>query len=329
MTSFIPCVQWRRVLPRPAGSGRPLEGRAAEGQARASGRRRPRQRRQAAHLSPPPDGRLSSQGVGLLVERIQAGDAEARKALVLANSRLVAKIAHRYTSRGSPLADLMQAGYCGLIRAAECYDPATQHAPFASYAALWIMKTIQRAVADNDSLVRMPHRLFWLQGRYRKVVAQLRAASKGEAYAVDPAEVASRMGISPRRLSSLVVAMIHQEPYSKQGEDGEECSLEETIPDPHRPDIDLERAEEAELLHAALDRLAPFEAWLIRSRFGLDDPTGSGPANRPDSPRRPSYEELGRSVGISALRIREIAELALEKLRDALAPLMGPDEAGS
>src|SRR5262249_47764180 len=156
------------------------------------------------------------------------------------------KIAHRFTSRGSPLADLMQAGHCGLIRAAERYNPATHRAPFSSYAALWIMKTIQRAAPDNFSLVRVPPPLFWLQGRYRKVVDKLRAASNGTLRDIDPAEVASRMKISPKRLNSLVKAMIRQEPFSTQGEDEREQSLEDTIADEHRPDLEVEQAEEAE-----------------------------------------------------------------------------------
>ena len=126
-------------------------------------------------------GRAHRREIRVLVRRMRAGDAEAREALILANSRLVAKIARRYVSCGSPLADLIQAGHCGLIRAAECYDPATQRAPFSSYAGLWIMKTIHRAVADNYSLVRVPHRLYWLQARYRKAVAELRAASERRA----------------------------------------------------------------------------------------------------------------------------------------------------
>ena len=191
------------------------------------------------------------------------------------------------------------------------------------------MKTIQRAVADNYSLVRMPHRLFWLQGRYRKVVAELRAASDGDPREFNVVEIASRMRISTKRLRSLLKAMIHQEPFSTKGDDGGGHSLEETIPDEHRPDLELEQAEEKELLHAALDRLAPFEAWLIRRRFGLDDPTGWGPQECSDPPRRPSCDEIGRSVGITALRIREIEQLALHKLREYLTPMLDLDETGS
>ena len=195
----------------------------------------------------------------------------------------------------------MQAGHCGLIRAAERYDPATKHAPFSSYAALWIMKTIQRAVADNSSLVRMPHRLFWLQGRYRKAVAELRAASDGQTREMNSSEIAARMRISPKRLGTVVKAMIHQEPLATKGDDGKERSLEETIADTHRPDLELEQAEEAELLHAALDRLAPFEAWLIRRRFGLDDPTGWGPEKHSLHRGAP---RATRSVGASVSRPR-------------------------
>ena len=328
MTSFIPIVEWRRLSPGSAPADRPLEDRAAPGPDRRPKGSRPRQDEQEASLPPPPVSRLSSREVGLLLERIRAGDPEARHTLILANSRLVAKIAHRYASYGSPLADLMQAGHCGLIRAAELYDPANQRAPFSSYAALWIMKTIQRTVADNHSLVHMPHRLFWLRGRYRKVVAELRAAANGETREVNLAAVASRMKLSPKRLSSLVTAMIHQQPFSDRDEDGKTSSLEESIPDTHRPDLDLEEAEEAELLHAALDRLAPFEAWLIRRRYGLDDPAGWGPAQRSGPVRRPSCEEIGRSVGIGALRIREIERVALQKLRTSLMRDLDLDEAG-
>jgi RNA polymerase sigma factor (sigma-70 family) len=326
MTNLIPCTEWRRVLPHSAEADRSLEKRTASDAPRAPKRICPRKGKRQTGSTSSPDGRLSSQNVVALVRRIQAGDSDARNTMILANSRLVAKIARRYTSCGSTLADLMQAGHCGLIRAAECYDPATQRAPFSSYAALWIMKTIQRAIAENSSLVRMPHRLFWLQGRYRKVIAELTAASNGNTHDFDPAEVASRMRISPKRLSSLVKAMIHQEPFSAKGENGKERSLEESIPDKHRPDLELEQAEEAELLHAALDRLAPFEAWLIRRRFGLDDPTGLSTEQGSNPQRRPSSEEIGRSLGITALRIREIEQIALQKLRSYLMPQKDRDQ---
>ena len=329
MTSYIPSIEWRRVLPRSARADQAPENRASCIPDRAPRGKRLRNGRPQKELAPPLDGRLSAREIGVLVKRIKAGDPDARNTLILANSRLVAKIAHRYTSCGSPLADLMQAGYCGLIRAAERYNPATKHAPFSSYAALWITKTIQRAIADNHSLVRLPYRLFWLQGRYRRVVAELRAASDGGTCELNLVEIASRMRISPKRLRSLLKMMIRQEPFSTKGNEGGERSLVETIPDVHRPDLELEQAEETDLLHAALDRLAPFEAWLIRRRFGLDDPTGWGPEDCSAPPRRPSYDEIGRSVGITALRIREIEQLALHKLRAHLTPVLDLDATGN
>ena len=135
MTSYIPSIEWRRVWPRSAGADRALENRASCIPDRMLKGKCPCKKGRQKGLEPPLDGRLSARDIGVLVKRIQAGDPDARNTLILANSRLVAKIAHRYTSCGSPLADLMQAGFCGLIRAAERYNPATQHAPFSSYAA--------------------------------------------------------------------------------------------------------------------------------------------------------------------------------------------------
>jgi RNA polymerase primary sigma factor len=327
MTSFIPCTEWRRVLPQSSGADRTAENQKAHGANRTRRARRPQMKARRTGSGASLDGRLSSEDVGTLVRRTQAGDPDARDTLIQANSRLVAKIARRYAPCSSLLADLMQAGYCGLIRAAERYDPTTQDAPFSSYAALWIMKTIQRTVADNFSLVRMPHRLFWLQGRYRKVIDELITAAEGNPRDLNPDEVASRMQISPRQLSSLVRAMIRKEPLSAQGDHGEERLLEETIPDPHRPDLEVEQAEEVALLYAALDRLVPFEAWVIRCRFGLDDPTGWGLEARSDPARSPTCEEIGRFVGITAMRVREIEQAALHKLREHLTPLLAFDEA--
>jgi RNA polymerase primary sigma factor len=137
----------------------------------------------------------------------------------------------------------------------------------------------------------------------------------------------SRLEISHRRRQLLNQSMISRSSYYGIDGYGEETSLEEAIADMHRPEHDLETAESLDELHKALDELTPVEAWLIRRRFGLDDPhedshsavSLTGTATRAAGGSRPwTYRRLGRALGISIPRVRQVEEGALGKLRSWL-----------
>jgi len=306
-----------------------------------------------------PDRLLSTEEQHDLAARIKAGDQAAREALIVANFGLVCNIARRYHSPGATLDDLIQEGSRGLILAVDRYDPKTHNTRFSTYATYWIRNTIQRAVAANFSLVRLPDYMFRLIRQSRRVGEEL-AAKEEAATDVGPAgcgstELGSRSKASRRRLQLLNQAMISGSSYYGDDAGGEETTLEETIADGHRPEHDLLAAEELDELHRALDRLTPVEAWLIRRRFGmadpradwelgvrgwglgeLDTPTPNFPAPNSFSPslgtlagraapaqaaprsRRWTYARLGRALGLSVHRVRQIEQRALEKLRGSL-----------
>ena len=184
-----------------------------------------------------------------LAARIKAGDQVAREALIVANLRLVANIARRYYSYGATLDDLIQEGSRGLIYAVERYDPETHNTRFSTYASYWIRNTIQRAIAANFSLIRVPDYMFRLNVRAHKVGGEPRTEDGPAPDDRGSAALGSRLEISHRQRQLLNHSMISRSSYCGIDDYGEETSLEETIADRHRPEHDLETAEKLDELH--------------------------------------------------------------------------------
>jgi RNA polymerase primary sigma factor len=281
-----------------------------------------------------------------LAARIKDGDGAAREALILANLRLVLNIARHYKCAGMTTDDLIQEGNRGLIRAAKDFDPEGHQVRFSSYATFWIRNSIQRAIARNVSLIKVPTYMYVLRSRFQRVMNEFKSDQGLEAgggpAALSPDEIASRLQIPPNRLKNLDRAMIERVRFCPTGANGSQTSPEELIADKRRPERDLDVIESAEAVHAALDRLTPFEAWVIRSRFGLlestDDVDSSlhdadaslgprkqgqkGPAKESASipGRKKTYSQVSRACGLSIHRIRRIEWTALAKLRTQLGP---------
>jgi RNA polymerase sigma factor (sigma-70 family) len=266
-----------------------------------------------------------------LAARVQAGDAAAREMLVTANIRLVIKIANRQTCSGATTDDLVQEGILGLIRAAEIFNPQAHNVRFSTYASFWIRNFINRAIVKNRSLIRMPDYVCLLKSQFHRALADLRNRSEPGGTAAEPArglhptggeahEVAARLRIGPERLKNLDRAMIEQSSYYGIGNDGNGTSLEEIVADPRRPDRDLEFVEDMQAIHAALNCLPPFEAWVIRQRFGLHGGDQAGvPPQAPESSGRPrSYLQISRACGLTIKRVRRAEKQALLKLRAEL-----------
>ena len=249
--------------------------------------------------------------------------------------RAVAKL----TQQGIPRDDLIQEGSLGLIRAAQSFSPATHAVRFATYASFWIRAAILRAVVTNGPLIQVPERLFHLRRRCKRAIEDLESvrASGSDETSGPPAniyEIAAQSKTPPKHLQREVSTPASHALHELVGE--------LVWSNGRSPDQELATEEDTALLHRALRRLSPFEAWVIRERFGLSLPptrsvsqplleqTTRGDrkttsamratcvASPPRSFFRRSYAELSRDCGLTAHRVRQAEQAALGELRTFL-----------
>src|SRR5437016_6614092 len=240
-----------------------------------------------------------------LAAKIKKGDKEARALMIRSNLRLVVKIAHDYLNLGLPLLDLISEGNIGLMKAVERFDPA-KGGKLSSYGALWIKQSIRRALANQSKTIRLPVHL--IDKIYKLNRASL---TMGEELGREPTdeELSEEIGISSAKLSQLKTISIR--PASLDAPIGDDDSTEfgEIVGDkdaqtPFELFRDKNMRDElSELLEVLDDR----ERKIIFKRFGLDD-------GKPKT-----LEEVGKKFGVTRERIRQLQNIALAKLRRALA----------
>lgn len=237
------------------------------------------------------------------LQRLIEDGLAAREYLILANSRLVISVAKKYASQGIPFPDLIQEGHIGLMRAVKKFDHARGF-KFSTYATWWIRQAISRAVADQGRTVRIPVHMGeqirnMLKARERLMQDQGRPPTidqLAEALEAEPHEV-SRMLQYAQRTASLDAPL---------GEEGD-LELGEVIEDEQVPpleDLAEEHFMEAEVLKA-LESLPPREARVLRLRHGIP--------NRQSL----SLQEIGRRIGITRERVRQIEAKAMRRLRSS------------
>ncbi len=236
-----------------------------------------------------------------LARLIKLGDERARLKLIIANLRLVVKIAHDFKNSGLALQDLISEGNIGLMRAAEKFDPA-KGAKFSSYAAWWIKQAMRRALVEKSKTIRIP---ITSAGKIKKIKSI--RINLTEKLGRDPTdqEIAGQTDFSARvvsrlRRSDLKTVSLH-EPVS-QDRDG---WVKDFIPDRDAliPDAVLDETEFAENLNRTLQRLDKRERTILLMRYGLD---GTPPK---------TLEEVSKTIGRTRERVRQIQNKALAKLR--------------
>ena len=244
---------------------------------------------------------LTRQEEVTLAKRIQAGDEQAREDMIKANLRLVVKIARDYEEYGLPLLDLINEGNIGLMKAVERFDPA-KGAKVSTYAAWWIKQAIRRALANQSKIIRLPVHVGAKIFHLRRASTRLE-----ESLGRDPTdeELAEDQGMTARRVGELRAAAIRPASLDAPIGDDENNRYGDLVQDlnAENPYQELEEKTNIELLRELVVTLPFREQRILRYRFGLD-----GDAEK-------TLQEVGKQFGVTRERIRQIQNMALQKLK--------------
>ena len=225
----------------------------------------------------------------------------AREHLITANSRLVISVAKKYMGRGVPFLDLIQEGNIGLIRAAKKFDYRRGH-KFSTYATWWIRQAVTRAIADQGRTIRVPVHMGDQINKLLRVQHQL---TQGLGRDPSVEELAVSLEVTPQKVENMI--QVARRPLSLETptDDEEDSVLGDFIQDDEFPAPDDTATYNLlrEHLENVLDGLPPREVRILQLRYGLLD----GQAY--------TLEEVGRKMGVTRERVRQIEAQALSRLR--------------
>ena len=236
------------------------------------------------------------------LERELATIEDCRNRLVRHNMRLVVWVAKNFRNRGLDLADLIQEGFVGLIRASGRFDPEVG-TRFATYATHAIRMAIQRALAEKGNLIRVP---IYRVPELREMKQAQAKLSKRLNRAPDSQEIAEAIGSDPKKIKDLVSASA---PVSSMDAPigSTTITLGETMVD-HRasPYESTAYKERLQLVRELMSELPPRASSILAMRFGLNDSQAA------------TLEEIGRAFGLSRERIRQLEKAARQQFRALL-----------
>lgn len=245
-------------------------------------------------------GGLSPKKRDELRRQIELGWA-AREHLITANSRLVISVAKKYMGRGVPFLDLIQEGNIGLMRAAKKFDYKRGY-KFSTYATWWIRQAVTRAIADQGRTIRVPVHMGDQISKMLRTQHQLK-----QELGRDPVveELATALDVTPNKVEHMI--QVARRPFSLEMPIGEEQDgmLGDFIEDHETPAPDDTATHNLlrEHLEEMLDTLPPREARILQLRYGLSDG------------KILTLNEVGRKMGVTRERVRQIEAQALRRLR--------------